>query len=328
MKKILQLIWLITLMMTVLIPVGYGKGKSAEIAAKELRIGTQPAPQYAPIFVAKKQGWLEAELKQEKINVKWISFLAGPPINEAFAAGQVDIGLMGDTPAIIARASGQDLRIIGLASSGPKALAVVVRKNATIKSAKDLKGKRVAVTKGSYAHHLLALVLQNSGLTLEDVQLINLPVADIGTVLNTGDIEAGAIWEPYITKWEENGTIRVLADGTNIKKGLLVILASNKFAVQNRPLVNAFLKAYQRGCDFIKANPERAAKLISDEVKLTPKQLVKVFTKFDYWPGISDADIEEFQTSEEFMRAHKIIKAQVNFDDFIDSRYLKAIGIK
>ncbi|HOJ76779.1 MAG TPA: ABC transporter substrate-binding protein [Bacillota bacterium] len=140
MKKIINLIFLTALVVLVFAVGGYSKEKNNGIVAKEFRIATQPGPHYAPIFVAKKQGWLEAELKKEKVNVKWISFLAGPPINEAFAAGQVDLGLMGDTPAIIARASGQDLRIIGLASSGPKALAVIVRKNATIKSAKELKG--------------------------------------------------------------------------------------------------------------------------------------------------------------------------------------------
>lgn len=328
MKKIINLIFLTALVVLVFAVGGYSKEKNNGIVAKEFRIATQPGPHYAPIFVAKKQGWLEAELKKEKVNVKWISFLAGPPINEAFAAGQVDLGLMGDTPAIIARASGQDLRIIGLASSGPKALAVIVRKNATIKSAKELKGKRVAVTKGSYAHHLLALVLQNSGLTLDDVQVINLPVADIGTVLNTGDIEAGAVWEPHITKLEESGTVRVLADGTNIKKGLLVIIASNKFATQNPALINAFLRAYQRGYDFIKANPEQAAELVADEIKLTPKQALKVFAKFDYSSAINADDIEELKKTEEFMRAHKIIKNKVNIDAFIDLQYLKAIEIK
>lgn len=328
MKKFIKLFLLTTMIVMIFGVVSYGKEKNSGIVAKELRIATQPGPHYAPIFVAKKQGWLEAELKKEKVNVKWISFLAGPPINEAFAAGQVDIGLMGDTPALIARAAGQDLRVVGLASSGPKALAVIVRKNSTIKSAKELKGKKVAVTKGSYAHHLLALVLQNSGLTLEDVQLINLPVADIGTALNTGDIEAGAIWEPHITKLEESGTVRVLADGTNIKKGLLVIIASNKFAVKNPALVTAFLRAYQRGYDFVKANPAQAADLIADETKLTPEQLLKVFAKFDYWPGINGDDREELKKSEEFMRTNKIIKTQVNTDDFIDSRYLKANGIK
>lgn len=328
MKKIFTLILLTALIGMVLTPVGYSKGKNGGIVAKELRIAFQPIPFYAPIFVAKKQGWLEEELKREKVRVKWISFLAGPPVNEAFAAGEVDIGLMGDTPALIARAAGQDLRIIGLACSGPKAAALVVPKNSTIKTVKELKGKRVAVTKGTGVHHFLALAFQKSGLKLSDVQLVNLQVEDIGAALLSRDIAAGAIWEPYITKWEENGVIRVLVDGTNIKKSLSVILASHKFAVENPSLVTAFLKAYQRGYEVVKADPERVAELIADEVKLTPQQLRKVFAKFHYWPGTSAADIDELKKCEEFMRAHKFIKTKVDVDAFIDLRYLQTIGLK
>lgn len=325
-RRITVILWL--LLFTTFSFTGYGKIKSAGITTNELRIATQPGPHYAPIFVAKKKGWLEAELKREKVSVKWTSFLAGPPMNEAFAAGQEDIGLLGDTPAIIARAAGQDIRVIGLASRASKALAVVVRKNAHINSAKGLKGKKVAVTKGSYAHHLLALVLQNNGLTMNDIQLINLPVADIGTALDAGEIDAGAIWEPFITKWEDSNTIRVLTDGTNIKKGVVVIITTNKFAVQNPALVTAFLKAYKRGCDFIKANPVQAANLITDEGKLTPKQLLKVFKKYDYYPGIGPDDIEELKKSEKFMRANEIIKTAVNITTFVDTCYLKVAGIK
>ncbi len=120
-------------------------------AANELRIATQPIPQYAPIFIAKHKKWVEEELSKvhAKSTLKWSSFSAGPPINESFASGQQDIGFLGDTPAIIGKAARIDTRIIALTSSGPKALAVVVPTKSRIKSSKDLKGKKVAVVKGS-----------------------------------------------------------------------------------------------------------------------------------------------------------------------------------
>jgi sulfonate transport system substrate-binding protein len=311
---------------------GYGIEESSAatsgITAKAIRIATQPIPHYAPVFVAQEKGWLEKELAKAGVTVRWTSFAAGPPMNEAFAAGEEDIGLLGDTPAIIAKSAGQDTRIIGLTSSGPKALAVVVRKNSNIKSVKALKGKKVAVTKGSYAHHLLSLVLKNNGLTTDDIQLINLSLADIGTALTTGDIDAGAMWEPLITKLEENNVARVLADGTNIKKGVLVIVTTDRFATKNPELVKAFLKVYQRGYEFIKANPSEAANLIADDVKLTPKQLLKVIAKFDFNPVLHPDDIEELKKSEEFMRGAEIIKNPVNIDAFIDTSYAKAAGIK
>ncbi|HOP74348.1 MAG TPA: aliphatic sulfonate ABC transporter substrate-binding protein [Bacillota bacterium] len=327
MKKILNLILLIGLMVMVFQPVGYGKEQRGSVA-KELRIALQPIPFYAPLFIAKQQGWLEAELKQAKVSVKWHSFLSGPAVNEAFAAGEIDIGLMGDTPALIARASGQDLRIVSITCSGPKAQALAVPKNSTIKSVKELKGKRVAVTKGTGVHHFLVLAFQKNGLKINDVQLINLQIEDIGAALTSGNVDAGAIWEPYITQWVEKGAIRILTDGTGIKRGISVILVSNKFAVQHPALVTALLKAYQRGYEFLRADPERAAELVANEVNLTSKQLLQVFTKFDYRPGISTADIEDLKKSEEFMRAHKIIRSKVDVDAFVDRRYLQAIGIK
>ena len=305
-----------------------GAGQTAGIAARELRIATQPVPAIAPIFVAKKKGWLEEEVKAAGVTVKWTSFDAGPPMNESFAAGQQDIGFLGDSAAIIPRAAGHDTRIIGLSAASPQGLAVVVPKNSPITLPKELKGKKVAVVKGSFAHHLLVLVLKNNGLTVDDIQFINMTQADIATALAKGDIDAGAIWEPLITRLEEQGVAKVLIDGTGIKKGLLVIVARNDFATQNPELVKTFLKAYQRGSEFIKTNPREAAQLISDEVKTPPEQLVKVLAKFDFNSIVRDEDIRELKTGEEFMRSAGITKSQVDIDAFIDASYLKAAGIQ
>lgn len=298
--------------------------------ANEIRIATQPIPHYAPIFVAKQKKWLEEELAKvgAKPAIKWASFAAGPPINESFGAGQQDFGFLGDTPAIIGKAAGINTRIIGLTSSGPKSLAVVVPTKSNIKSPRDLKGKKVAVVKGSYAHHLLVLVLQKGGLSVNDIQLINLSQADIATAIVNGNIDAAAIWEPLITKLESQGAVRVLADGTGIKKGVLVIIATNDFVTKNREQTKALLRAYQRGAKFIKSNPKEAAKLIAGDVNLPPDLLVKVLAKFDFHPAIQADDIEELKRSEAFMRSAALIKAPVNIDSFADVTLTRESGIK
>jgi len=299
-------------------------------AADEIRFATQAIPHYAPLFVAKNNKWIDEELAKigAKPALKWTSFLAGPPINESFAAGQQDIGFLGDTPAIIGKSAGINTRIIALTSSGPKSLAVVVPANSSIKSPKDLKGKKVAVTKGSYAHHLLVLVLKQGGLTSKDVEVINLPNADIATAIQSGNIDAGAVWEPQITKLEASGAARVLADGTGIKKGALVIIATNEFVTKHRDQLKAFLKAYQRGAEFIRSNPKEAAKLIEKDVSLSADLLLKVFKKFDYDPAIQADDIAELKKSEEFMKENAIIKSHVNIDTFVDQSLTREAGIK
>ncbi len=303
---------------------------TAAAGANELRIATQPIPQYAPIFVAKQKKWLEEELAKvgARPTIRWASFSAGPPINESFAAGQQDIGFLGDTPAIIGKAAGITTRVIGLTSSGPTSLAVVVPTTSHIRSAKELKGKKVAVVKGSYAHHLLVLVLQKGGLTTNDIELINLSQADIATAIANGNIDAAAVWEPLITRLETQGTVRVLADGTGIKKGALVIVATDEIVTKNREQAKALLRAYQRGVKFIKANPKEAARLIAADVNLSPDLLVKVLAKFDYHPAIQADDIEELKRTESFMRSAGLIKVPVNIDRFADVSLARESGIK
>lgn len=303
-------------------------GQPAGVTAKEIRIATQPIPQYAPIFVAKRNGWLEEEYQKLGVTIQWSSFESGPPMNESFASGGQDVGLLGDSAAIIPKAAGQDNRIIGVTSSGPQALAVLVPKDSPITSPKELEGKKISVVKGSYAHHLLSIVLKNNGLTTDDISFINMTQGDTAAALVTGDIDAGVVWEPLITKLTDDGTARLLIDGTGIKSGLLVTVATNKFATANPELIKIYLQAYQRGAEFIQSNPEEAAQLIAEDVRLTPEQLVKVMSKLDFHPAIDQEDIAELKKSEEFMRNEGLITTQVDIDAFVDASYAREAGLQ
>ncbi len=297
--------------------------------AAEIRLAAQPIPSYAPIFVAKKKGWLDEELaKLGAPTVILATFAAGPPINESFAAGQQDFGFLGDTPAIIGKAAGLETSLIGKSSVGPHSLAVVVGNGSAIRSPAELKGKKVAVTKGSYAHHLLALVLQKGGLSFSDVDLVNLPNGDIPNAIITGAIDAGAVWEPVITRFQEEKAIRVLADGEGIKSGVLALVASTDFVAKHPDQTSAVLRAYARGADYIRTNPKEAADLVTSDVNLAPDLLVKVFTKFDYNPVLRDEDIAELKKSADFMKSIGLIRTAVDIDAFADRATNKAAGLK
>jgi len=300
---------------------------TGEEPARQLRIATQPAPLFAPIFVAKQKHWIEDEAAKQGITVKWSSFLAGPPENESFIAGQQDIGVIGDTPAIVARSAGLKTRIIGIAAFGPKTLALVAQQDSSIKTVADLKGKKVAVTKGSYAHHLLYILLKNAGLTVNDIKLIHLAPADLVASFQHKDVDAAVTWEPFLSKVEEAGG-RLIADGTGIKKGELVIFAVDDFAKKNPELVKTLLQIYQRGAEFIKANPDEAAKLIASDVKLEPDQVRAVLKNLDFSSAIRKEDVEELKKTEEFLRENNLLTEKVDIDAFIDTTYIKAAGLQ
>jgi sulfonate transport system substrate-binding protein len=296
------------------------------LSSKELRIATQPAPLYGPVFVAKRKGWLEGELKELGVTVKWSSFVAGPPENESFFAGNQDIGVLGDTPAIIAKSAGLKSRVIGVSANGPKALAIVARDGTQIERPEQLRGKKIGVTKGSYAHHLLALVLEKGNLKEEDVKIIHLPPADLVNAFNAGELDAASTWEPFLSRIEV-GKARRIADGSGIKQGTLVIIAMDEFAKNNPEIVRRFLLAYRRGFEFIKEHPKEAANLIADEVKMEPQAYERLIPVFDYNPVITSDTYRELKATEAFLRSKSLTKNLVDIDAFVDTTYLRTIGL-
>lgn len=294
-------------------------------AGEDLRVAYQPSPLYAPLFVAKAKNWVEEELARANVKdmrVSWASFAAGPAMNEAFAAGLQDIGVMGDTPALIGKAAGIDTRIVGLSVSGPKGLGLVVTSKATFSGLKDLKGKKVAVTKGSYAQHFLALALEREGMSFADVEIINMPPADIPAALIAGSIDAGATWEPYIAKFEEAREIRVLLDGTGIKSGVQPVLATADVIKNKRVCVEAFLRAYARGAAFIRENPQAAAELTSKDFHVPSALLQKIFAKQEFAPPINGAALGEFKKAEVYLRNLKLLKNPVDVDAWVDRSFI------
>ncbi|HEY8805580.1 MAG TPA: aliphatic sulfonate ABC transporter substrate-binding protein [Clostridium sp.] len=297
------------------------------VTAKEVRIATQPSPFGASVFVAKEKGWIEEELKKLNVTVKWTSFAAGPPMNESFAAGQQDIGIMGDVPAIVAKASGQKTNVIANASYGEKTLALIVKPDSIIKDAKELKGKKVAYVKGSYGHHLLGLVLENAGLTLNDVESINLPVADISTAVTSGEVDAGVVWEPSLTKAVNAGQVKVLIDGTGIKRANVFFIANENFAKSNPKIIEAYVKALNKASEYIKSNSKEAAKVIQPDINISANELANLIPKYNFSPIIDDEDIKELKDVEKFLRTQKLTTTSVNIDNFVDTQYLRSSGL-
>lgn len=120
----------------------------------------------------------------------------------------------------------------------------------------------------------------------------------------------------------------MLADGTGIKKGILVIVADNGFVKARPEQAKALLKAYKRGSDFITSHPKEAAELISGDVSLAPDLLVTVLNRMHYEPAIHDDDVAEIKKTEQFMRSHGLIRTGVDVDAFFNRSINAAAGLK
>ncbi|WP_313202512.1 aliphatic sulfonate ABC transporter substrate-binding protein [Pseudomonas sp.] len=177
-----------------------------------LRIGYQKGS--ISLVLAKQHRLLEQRFANTR--VQWIEFPAGPQMLEALNIGSLDIGSTGDIPPIFAQAAGADLLYIGAEPAKPKAEVILVPKNSPITSVAELKGKRVALQKGSSAHNLLLRSLASVGLSMRDVQPVYLAPADARAAFERGSIDAWVIWDPYYSAIDLEGKARLLADGEGL----------------------------------------------------------------------------------------------------------------
>ncbi|WNS42937.1 ABC transporter substrate-binding protein [Paenibacillus sp. MMS20-IR301] len=133
------------------------------------------------------KGIIQEELKQYGITeVKLTGFPNGPDQTESLISGRLDFGSLGDTPAIIAYASGAKTRLIGQSSA--HTVGYLIGKKDGPKTVQDLKGKTIAIQKGSFMHRYVVGLLQQEGIT--DYKLVHMLIPDATAALARGDVDA------------------------------------------------------------------------------------------------------------------------------------------
>lgn len=200
---------------------------------KEVRIGFQKAGIFP---VVKQRGTLEAKLKARGITVKWVEFQFGPPILEAINTGNVDFGYTGDAPPIFAQAARANLLYVAAVPSAGYNQGIVVPDNSPIKTLADLKGKKVGFAKGSSAHNTTVAALEKAGLAYTDITPVTLGPADAVAAFAGGNIDAWAIWDPYLAL-AENGKVRVIAFSKDVQESNSFFLANRDFTGKHPDIV-------------------------------------------------------------------------------------------
>jgi sulfonate transport system substrate-binding protein len=200
---------------------------------KEIRIGFQKAGIFPAV---KARGTLEALFKPKGITVKWIEFQFGPPLLEALNTDSVDFGYTGDTPPVFAQVASANLYYVAAMPASGKNEGIIVPTDSPIKTLADLKGKRIAIPKGSSAHNTAVAVLTKAKLTLDDVTPVYLAPGDAATAFSTGKVDAWSIWDPYLALFEGKGA-RVLIFAGEAHNTSSFFLANRGFTTAHPDIV-------------------------------------------------------------------------------------------
>jgi len=229
---------------------------------------------YSPTsLVLKKFGWLEEELKADGVPVKWVLSQGSNRALEFLNSGSVDFGSTAGLAAVLSKANGNPIKSVYVYSR-PEWTALVVPKDSPIQSVKDLKGKKVAATKGTDPFLFLLRSLQQEGLSKTDVEILALQHADGRTALEQGRVDAWSGLDPLMAGSEVQAGSRLLY--RNVAFNTYGFLnTTERFATQHPDYVKRVIAAYEKARLWIVANPDETAKLISEEAKL-PIEVAKL----------------------------------------------------
>lgn len=289
-----------------------GAGAFAQTGARRtLRVGFQKGG--GLLGVLKAQGTLEKALAPQGWAVTWHEFPAGPQLLEALNGGSVDVGYTGAPPPIFAQAAGIALVYIGAEPSGPSVEGIVALPDAPLRDAADLRGKRVAVQKGSSANFLLVAALEKAGLKLSDVQPIYLPPADARAAFESRRVDAWAIWDPYLAAIQQAARARVLADYTGLLRPNAFYEASRAFVDAHPRTVAAVLEVLAKAGAWASANPRAVAELLAPQLGL-PVEVVETWqrrTTYGVQP-LSDALVAVQQKVADTFHAQGLIPKKID----------------
>lgn len=229
-------------------------------AAKVVRIGHQ---KFDPFTLVKARGVLEKRLQPLGISVEWKEFQSGPPMLEALNVGSIDIGRTGDAPPVFAQAANAPLLYIGGSAPKDRSSGILVPANSAIQSLGDLRGKKIAFTKGSSANYLLAKALKSAGIKWTDIEPANLTPADGRAAFQQGNVDAWVIWDPFYAAAQAQKDVRVVKDSKGLAANRDFYLANKSFVYPNFKIIEAIREETQAVATWADANPEEVVKILA-----------------------------------------------------------------
>jgi sulfonate transport system substrate-binding protein len=235
---------------------------------------------YNPVsLVLKDKKFLEQDLASDGISVEWTQSLGSNKALELLNSRSVDFGSTAGAAALIGKANGNPIKAIYVYSR-PEWTALVVRKDSPITKVQDLKGKKVAVTRGTDPHIFLLRALHQAGLTEKDIEMVVLQHPDGRIALEKGDVDAWAGLDPMMAQTEIQAASRLFY--RNVKFNSYGVLdVREEFARQYPAYVERVLAAYEKARLWALQNPEEFRKLFASDARLDDSVITKVLERTD-----------------------------------------------
>jgi sulfonate transport system substrate-binding protein len=311
--------------------------------SREDNAGTQQAPATVPLSelsdvtlqIGDQKGGTEALLRAagaldgSPYKVAFSTFTSGPPQVEAATAGKIDFAITGNTPPIFGAASNAKVKVVSAYDGGGNGDQVLVRSDSPITTIADLRGKRIAVGKGSSAHGHILAQLKNAGLTPADVELVYLQPADALSAFQQRAVDSWAIWDPYTAQVAQQFPVRSIGQAKDVTNGYWFGVASDQAladAKRNSALAD-FLIRFEKAAKWAQDHPQEWAEKYAAAVGLDPKAAeVSQARSLRLPTALNDDVVGSEQKIADLFAASGQIQSAPKFADWVDRRYNDALA--
>lgn len=299
---------------------GEGSGSGAAANNNSDQTVTIDYATYNPLsLIIKKKGWLDKALEEDGKKVEWVNSAGSNKANEALRSGNIDVGSTAGSAALLARSNGSPIKVIDLYSQ-PEWSALVTKGDSDIKDVADLKGKTVAVTKGTDPYFLLLQALDTAGLSASDVTIQNLQHADGRTALDNGQVDAWSGLDPIMASAEVESGDKLFY--RNLDFNTYGFLNATESFIEEDPeaaqdVVNTYAYARQWALD----NKDEALKIFEEEagIKAETAEVVWERTHLDIDPVPGDKQVEVLKGVGPILVESGDVPSQDDVDKALDS---------
>jgi len=318
----------LALVAAILMVAAMSPGCSRKASAKPRSIKLDYA-YYNPVsLVLKDKKFLEQDLASDGISVEWTQSLGSNKALELLNSKSVDFGSTAGAAALIGKANGNPIKAIYVYSR-PEWTALVVRKDSPIAKVEDLKGKKVAVTRGTDPHIFLLRALHEAGLTEKDIQMVVLQHPEGRIALEKGDVDAWAGLDPMMAQTEIQSGSRLFYRNVNFNSyGVLNV--REEFAQQYPAYVERVLDAYEKARLWALQNPHEFRKLFATDTKLDDSVITKVLGRTDLTNStIGDNQRQVILAAGDVLKQNNVINSSTDVSatvtNLIDPRYAQDV---
>jgi sulfonate transport system substrate-binding protein len=296
-----------------------GTAKPADLSKVKLRVGVQKDGIRA---VLERTG----ALKGAPYQVEFSTFQFGPPLVEAAGADKIDLAWVGSTPPIFGAAAGSDFKIIGtVKEADAQENTILVPKDSPIQRVEDLKGKKVAVPKGSSAHGLLLNALNRVGLSGKDIQFVFLPPADGLAAFSKKAVDAWVVWDPFTIQAKQELGARGITGGEPDEHGYGFEIASSKALEDDakKAAIQDYVGRLQKAWAWASTHPDEWGDAWAKESGLSPKVTrATARVKASEIVPVDDQIIERQQALADLLAEEKVLPSAVDFKSIVDTSIL------